>query len=177
METKDFPTAGHRGFEALYEQYAPEIKRFIFTICRRDPALTEDLFQSAWLNAWRGLGTLKDEGAVRAWLYAIARNEARRHFYKNRADLGLGEADGENEPADEASSRFPEAFADKDLVSRLLGRLGAGEQQLILLHYAYDMSLKDIAGLYGANYNTVKSGMRRAIAKLKYFAGAQMGKG
>jgi RNA polymerase sigma-70 factor (ECF subfamily) len=34
----------------------------------------EDALQDAMLRAWRGLGTVKDSGALRAWLYKIATN-------------------------------------------------------------------------------------------------------
>jgi DNA-directed RNA polymerase specialized sigma24 family protein len=42
----------------------------------------------------------------------------------------------------------------------------------MLLRYSYDMSLAEIAGLTGANYNTVKSVTRRAAMKLRKFAEA-----
>jgi RNA polymerase sigma-70 factor (ECF subfamily) len=161
-------------FEALYEAYAVEIRRFIFVEVRKNPDLTEDIFQSTWENALRYLHTLKDPEKGRAWLYAIARNEAKRHFHNRKirlfdASLLTGEEEVLDAP-DPTSEDFPEALANTDLLSNLMSRLSEEEQQLILLHYYYDMSLKDIAVMGRANYNTVKSLTRRAIQKLKRFA-------
>jgi RNA polymerase sigma-70 factor (ECF subfamily) len=158
-------------FEGLYEDYAAEIKRFIFVEVRRDPDLTEDIFQCTWENALKYLHTLKEPESARAWLYAIARNEAKRHFHSRKirlfdeALLG-GDEDLQNLP-DEGDTDFPEALANVDFLSKLMDGLSPEEQQLILLHYYYDMSLKEIAEMGRANYNTVKSLTRRTLLKLK----------
>ena len=166
-------------FEELYEACAAEIRRFIFVEVRKNSDLTEDIFQSTWENALRYLHTLKDPEKGRAWLYAIARNEAKRHFHNRKirlfdASLRTGEEETLEVP-DPALEEFPEALANADLLANLMGRLSEEEQQLILLHYYYDMSLKDIAAMGRANYNTVKSLTRRAIEKLKRFAAEMEG--
>ena len=163
----------HIRFEELYEAYAPEIKRFIFASARKDPDLTEDLFQNTWENALKYLHTLEDGEKARAWLYSIARNEAKRHFANRKTKL-FDESmmeDGEDilDIAD-GEEGFPEAMANSDMLAGLVNRLSAPEQQLILLHYYYDMSMKDIADMGRANYNTVKSLMRRAVGKMKKMA-------
>jgi RNA polymerase sigma-70 factor (ECF subfamily) len=168
-------------FEELYDAYWLEIKKFIFVQARRDTELTEDIFQNTWMNAYRYLSTIRDPGTARAWLYAIARNEAKRYFHERRVWLfpeGISAAQDDEggttlEQEDEAAGTFPEALADADLLKRLLGGLSDAEQQLILLRYAYDMSIKDIAEMYSANYNTLKSSIRRALDRLRA-AAAQM---
>ena len=161
-------------FEELYEAYASEIKRFIFVEARKNPDLTEDLFQNTWENVLRYLHTLTDAEKARAWLYAIARNEAKRYFHNKKIRLFdesmLNDEDALMNVADEREQEFPEAMADADLLAQLVNRLSIEEQQLILLHYYYDMSIKDIAEMGMANYNTVKSLMRRAVGKMKKMA-------
>ena len=163
------------GFEKIYSDYYAEIHRFIFTIARRDPDITDDISQNTWQNVYTYIGSLRDEGSVRAWLYTIARNEAKRYF-SNRHTVFFSNTltlDDEEEPIDvpdEKDSAFPEAFADSDLLARLLGGLSDDKQRLILLHYAYDMDLKDIAEMGGTNYNTLKSTFRRAIGELRIAA-------
>jgi RNA polymerase sigma-70 factor (ECF subfamily) len=162
-------------FEKLYDEYWLEIKKFIYVSARRDTGATDDIFQNTWENAYRYFATLKDVGAARAWLYSIARNEARRYFEKNKGNfavLSLDEAkeSGEGaapEPRDEAESGFPDAFADSEFIKGLLNTLSEDEQRMILLHYAYGVKLKEIAQISGENYNTVKSITRRALAKMK----------
>jgi RNA polymerase sigma-70 factor (ECF subfamily) len=161
-----------KDFEMAYKEYYAEIRRFIFTIARRDADITDDISQNTWQNAYMYYGSLRDAGSVRAWLYSIARNEAKRYF-ANRHVIFASSAisiDDDNEPVeiiDEHESGFPEALTDRDLLARLLGRLSDDEQRLILLHYAYDVELKEIAQMGGVNYNTLKSTFRRTIRKLR----------
>jgi RNA polymerase sigma factor (sigma-70 family) len=170
--------ADKRDFEKLYDEHWLEIKKFIYVSARRDADATDDIFQNTWENAYRYFDSLRTPGAARAWLYSIARNEASRYFAKNKnhfAVLPLDEANEEgsgltNEPRDEESSVFAEAFADSELVKQLLNVLTDEEQRMILLHYAYGVKLKDIARETGSNYNTVKSVTRRALAKMKFEA-------
>jgi RNA polymerase sigma-70 factor (ECF subfamily) len=173
-------------FTKLYDAHWLEIQKFIFVQARRDAGYTEEIFQNTWENAWRYLHTLKDPDAARAWLYSIARNEAKRFFADRHVkiftnvipfsaasgsgDSADGGTDGAEASADPQASLFPEKLADEHLLATLLGRLSDEEQQLILLHYAYDMSLKDISTLYDVNYNTLKSITRRALSRLRAMA-------
>jgi RNA polymerase sigma factor (sigma-70 family) len=169
-----------RKFEKIYDAYWLEIKKFIYVSARRDKDATDDIFQNTWENAYRYFDSLKNEDAARAWLYSIARNEARRYFEKNRdrfsevspdaAGAAGGDAGGEAaipEPRDESESAFADALADSELVKQLLNCLGTDEQRMILMHYAYGVKLKEMAEMTGENYNTVKSVTRRALAKMK----------
>jgi RNA polymerase sigma-70 factor (ECF subfamily) len=163
-------------FEKTYQTYYTEIRRFIFTIARQDPDITDDISQSTWQNAYSYYGSLRDPSSVRSWLYAIARNEAKRYFSNRHTAMLLNASslEGDDEPIDlvsEKDSEFPDALASSDLLAGLLGRLSTEEQRLILLHYAYDVGLKEIADMEGTNYNTLKSTFRRAMEKLRKAAG------
>jgi len=158
-------------FEKLYNEYYAEIRRFIFTIARRDPNITEDISLNVWENAYRYFGSLRDTKSVRAWLYAIARNEAKRYF-ANKHIVFFSEAlpldEGEAVTAiDERDSAFPEALADADMLVKLMSRISEDEQRIIILHCAYGIGLKEIALMDGTNYNTLKSIYRRAMGKLR----------
>jgi len=158
-------------FEKIYNEYYAEILRFIFTIARRDHDMTADISQNVWQNAYRYIGSLRDTASLRAWLYAIAKNEAKRYFANRHVAfftdvLQLEESEAAY-AADERDSAFPEEIANNDLLAELLGGLSEEEQRLIILHYAYDIGLKTIAEIDGANYNTLKSIFRRALEKLR----------
>jgi RNA polymerase sigma-70 factor (ECF subfamily) len=45
----------------------------------------EDALQETWLRAWRRIGTLKDQSALRAWLYKIATNVCLDMLDKHKA--------------------------------------------------------------------------------------------
>ena len=159
-------------FEKTYNEYYAEIHRFIFTIARRDPDMTDDISQNVWQNAYNYFGTLRDVSSVRSWLYSIARNEAKRYF-ANRSFVffnnvqTLDDEEGSIDVVDEKDSSFPDALANSDLLAGLLAELSGDEQRLILLYYAYDIGLNQIAELDGINYNTLKSNFRRTLEKLR----------
>ena len=162
-------------FEKIYREFYAEIRRFIFTISRCDPYITDDISQNTWQNAWRYFGSLNDMTAVRSWLYAIARNEAKRYFANRHtaffSNVLTLDDEGVEDVIDESDSAFPESLANNDLLAKLLGTLSEDEQRLILLYYAYDVDLKEIANISGTNYNTLKSTFRRAMEKLRKAAG------
>ena len=159
-------------FEKAYVEYYSEIRRFIFTIARQDPDITDDVSQNTWQNAYTYFDSLKDPSSIRSWLYTIARNEAKRYF-ANRTNaffMSAPSLDNDENPIDiisEPDSEFPETLANNDLLAELLGNLNTEEQRLILLYYAYDIDLKEIAVIGGTNYNTLKSTFRRAMEKLR----------
>jgi len=159
-------------FEKTYNEYYAEIHRFIFTIARRDPDITDDISQNTWQNAYSYYGSLRDPASVRSWLYMIARNEAKRYF-ANRHEaffsgaLALGDGEDEIDVESEDDSDFPDALADSDMLAKLLGKLSADEQRLILMYYAYGVDLKELADIGGVNYNTLKSVFRRSMEKLR----------
>ena len=164
-------SASNKIFEKIYSEYYAEIRRFIYTIARRDPDITDDISQNMWQNVWRYIGSLRDESSARSWLYAIARNEAKRYFANRHTAFFSNAQTLEEEEAgdivDEPDSAFPDELANSDLLAKLLDRLGPEEQRLILLYYAYDVGLKEISQLSGMNYNTLKSNFRRTMEKLR----------
>jgi RNA polymerase sigma-70 factor (ECF subfamily) len=164
-------------FEEIYEAHGAAVKRFIFAQARRDADATDDIFQNTWLNVFRYMHTLRDRGSAKAWLYSIAKNEAARYYSRREARAPQEptfsiDADDAPDIASDDADGFPDALADAEQVAKLLGRLPEAEQQLMLLHYGYEMGFAEIARLTGANYNTVKSTARRATAKLRKFAEA-----
>ena len=161
----------HATFDEIYDAHYLEIKKFIYTIARRDYIITDDIFQNTWENAYKYFHTLKDESSVRAWLFTIARNETKRWFSQssNKMFAEISSTDAEDAPEipDEKEKDFPEALANSDMLTKALNMLTEEEQQLILLHYYYDLSLKDISVMYNMKYNSLKSITRRALVKLR----------
>jgi RNA polymerase sigma-70 factor (ECF subfamily) len=180
-------------FEEIYEAYGLDVKRFIFATARRDPQITEDVFQTTWENAWRYIRSLREPDKAKAWLFGIARNEAARYFTKKHikyefpydaaTDAGVRESEGGGRPSgvpeaeDDESTAFPERFAQESLLNDLIAHLSEEEQQLLIMHYGYGVSISEISKMYGTNYNTLKSIIRRAILRLRAIAADDAPKG
>lgn len=70
-------------FARLVEEHHAAMAKVAYVICG-DAEATRDAVQSAWAIAWRRLASLRDPAQVRAWLVAIAANEARGALRRGR---------------------------------------------------------------------------------------------
>ncbi|MDR2486515.1 MAG: RNA polymerase sigma factor [Clostridiales Family XIII bacterium] len=170
-------------FEEIYAAYALDVKRFIFVSARRNDQMTEDIFQNTWENAWRYLRSLRERDKAKAWLFGIARNEAKRYFtakhirFEFPAEIGASQGEGSDghtsgsvaEPEDRESGEFPDRVEASEVLNGLISRLPEEEQQMLILHYGFGVSLSEIATLFGVNYNTLKSITRRALIRLRAY--------
>src|SRR4051794_9995995 len=68
-------------FARLVERHHPSMVKVAYAVCG-DAEGARDATQNAWAIAWRRLPTLRDHTQVRAWLVAIAANEARQALRK-----------------------------------------------------------------------------------------------
>src|SRR6516162_5177588 len=75
-------------FTELVERYQPRLRYYLRKMLR-DLQDAEDALQDVWFAAFRGLLRLADAGALRAWLYRIARDQALRQLRKRRPPYQL----------------------------------------------------------------------------------------
>jgi RNA polymerase sigma factor (sigma-70 family) len=91
-------------FARLVADHHASMARVAYAITG-DAESAADAVQTAWTTAWRRLRSLRDTSAVRAWLVAIAANEARQVLRRQRrrtvvdlssvADLACGSDPGD----------------------------------------------------------------------------------
>ena len=131
----------------------------------RDAAL--DVVQEAIVKALSKVDTVRELAYLKTWFYRILINEAMNHFRRNRNLVSLEEvmADRAAEPRDPGERL--------DLYDAI-DRLSFPEQTVIKLRYFEDMKLEEIAQATGANLNTVKSRLYKAIRKLKDMTGEEI---
>lgn len=64
-------------FTRLVEAHHQSMVRVAYVICG-DVELARDAAQTAWIRAWQRIGSVREPARLRAWLVAIAANEARQ---------------------------------------------------------------------------------------------------
>ena len=111
--------------------------------------------------------TLREPAYLKTWFYCILLNEAMNHFRRTRDLI----------PFNEALNDQPAIALDPgerlDLYDAI-GRLSFPEQTVVKLRFFEDMKLEEIAQATGANLNTVKSRLYKALKKLKDMTGEEI---
>jgi RNA polymerase sigma-70 factor (ECF subfamily) len=160
-------------FEKVCVIYSKDLQRFIYTLTRKDLFAMEEIYQNTMLEALKGLDELRDSGKMKAWLFSIAKAEAKRYYAAGRPERSYGSgAVQENESSGQSMFDFTKHIEDKEYVEGLINGLADEEQQVYILHYYYDMPLKEISELLNVNYNTVRSMHMRGIAKMRKLSGS-----
>jgi RNA polymerase sigma-70 factor (ECF subfamily) len=154
------PSPGKAEFEQVVRAYAADLFRYLYWLCR-DRAQAEDLVQEAFARAWSAWGEQRDEKAVKAWLFTIARNEHARLYEKKRLDVDT-EADLE---AILAAPADPGLAID---VKRAFGRLPEGLRDPLLLQVVGGLQAAEIAAALEISVDAVNMRLTRARKALRH---------
>ena len=116
----------------------------------------EDVVHDTYVLARSRLGQLREQGALEAWLTAMAINAC---YGRHRRRQRLGEILTAVVPSAPVAS-------DPDLRT-LVQALPFRERTIVVLHYGHGLTLEEIARLLGEKPGTVRSVLFRARARLR----------
>lgn len=159
---EDAVAGDEAAFARIVATYHGDMVRVAYGICG-EADLALDAVQSAWLISWRKLRTLREPDHLRAWLVAVAANEA-RHVVRRRhpgtvTELTLVAPDPDGpDPADE--------IRRVDLVNALR-RLKPDERALIALRYGAELDSTEIGPLLGISASGVRARLFRIMGRLR----------
>lgn len=154
-------------FGLLYDKYQPQIYRFIYLkVGHREEA--EDLTHQVFMSAWQHIHKYEIRSfPFTSWLYRIARNQVIDYY---RAYKGNKEQDLES-VAELKSDPMIEVAIDTSLafqkVQKSLVKLNPDYQDILIMKYTEELSLKEIAAALGKSVGAVKVAQHRALANLK----------
>jgi len=164
-------------FEFLYRRHESRVFRFLQRNVRNEAA-ANDLMQEVWFAVVRGAANYQPTAKFTTWLFTIAHN---RTVDMIRANHRLQSLDAGDDADPEASSAL-ERLADspkleplaqvqsQDEAAALLSavtQLPAEQRSAFLLQAEGDLSVEEIAEATGSSFETVKSRLRYARAKLR----------
>jgi RNA polymerase sigma-70 factor (ECF subfamily) len=162
--------AGDRNsFGELYDLYNPKIYRFIlFKV--GSVAEAQDLTHQVFLNAWTNIYTYRDLGyPFGSWLYRIAKNQIIDHYRTARHHTSLDEHPEETIaglPHSDDGAAYEESF-ELTRVMKAIEKLKPEYQDIVIMRFVEDMSIKEIADVIEKSEGAVKLLQHRAIAQLK----------
>jgi RNA polymerase sigma-70 factor (ECF subfamily) len=158
-------------FGELYDRYVDLVYRYVYYRVGA-PSLAEDLVSETFLRALRRIGTFTWQGKdFAAWLVTIARNLIADHFKSSRFRMEVSTSDLLGSTGDRpATEAGPEAAVLESLTNATLldavRKLGAEQQECIVLRFLQGMSVSETALAMGKNEGAIKALQYRAVRAL-----------
>lgn len=151
---------------SLFRRYSPYVAAVAYRLLGRDDEV-DDAVQEVFMAAVRGVGTIRDAGAVKGWLARIAVRVAHRRLTLRRwrGRFGLDNSDGYERVADDSAS--PEDRALLSRVYQLLDQLPPGERLAWTLRHVEGEPLDTVATLCGCSLATAKRRITSAAQHLE----------
>lgn len=164
------------GFNYLYQStYQKSYYIALKYMKQEDAAL--DVLQDSYVKAFKNLGQLQDANKFASWFAKIVASTALDALKKRKVILfsqmedEVGDSGVESMIEDERIDRQPELFFDKTETSRLvqemIDTLSDEQRMCIMMFYAEEMSVKEIAETLGISENTVKSRLNYGRKNIK----------
>ena len=156
-------------FAELYDRYVDLVYRYIYFRVG-SVALAEDLTSETFLRALRRLPSYQWQGRdFGAWLVTIARNLVADHYKSGRYRLEVTTDDIVGAAA-AATTDGPETEVLASLTNATLleavKRLGAEQQECIVLRFLQGLSVAETALAMGKNEGAIKALQYRAVRTL-----------
>ena len=159
--------AGDRAAAAeLVDAYYEPIYLFMRRL-GHDRHASEDLTQEVFFSAWHHIGQLKDDKALKGWLYRIAANVSRLYWRRHRHNevVGIEQIDL---PADSEAGLEKAGHQEQlELVRAAVAKLPVKLRETIVLHYMQQLTIAEAAEIAGIRQGTFKSRLNRALRTLK----------
>lgn len=159
---------GRKTKEQQYQQwvsdYHQDVYRFAYWLCQ-DPDIAQDLVQETFLRAWKSIGSLEDEAAVKPWLLTIVRRENARRFSRKSSQTVHEDID-EHDVAMETSISL-DVEIDNQKVRDKLASLPIDYREPLVLQVLFGYSSEEIGAFLSLNINTVNTRLFRARELLK----------
>jgi RNA polymerase sigma factor (sigma-70 family) len=164
-------------FEFLYRRHELRVFRFLRRNVRNEAA-ANDLMQEVWFAVVRGAANYQPTAKFTTWLFTIAHNRTVDMIRANHRLQSLDAGDDADSEASSLLERLAESakleplaqVQSQDEAAALLSavaQLPAEQRSAFLLQAEGDLSVEEIAHATGSSFETVKSRLRYARAKLR----------
>ena len=156
-------------FENLYRQTSAKLFGVALRIVRQED-LAEEVLQDCYVRIWNRAGDYREGvAAPMTWMASIVRN--RSLDFLRRPNLEVIDVDGDLIESVASDAPGPlaalEQARDGSALARCLGGLEARQRQAILLAFHGGLSHSELAAHLRQPLGTVKTWVRRGLARLK----------
>ena len=172
--------AGSRAaFDVLVRQYEPQVLRLALHLTGSEHD-AEDIYQEAFLKAYRYIGNFRFECSFYTWIYRIVTNlcldqlrrrKTRREDHAVVVDRSGDEIDLLASVSDDRSFSNPARELDRKLlgerIQAALGKLTPRERMVFELKHYQGLRLRTIGEMLSTTEETAKNTLFRATKKLR----------
>lgn len=157
-------------FSGIYDQYIEKIYRFIF-LKVSSQAIAEDLTSETFLKGWEAFQNQSENEHkienIQAFLYQIARNLV-TDFYREKGKNQIVSAENMRIIDPKANLEEKVEFnSDLEQIKAHLADLKEDYQEVIVLHYINDLSIKEIAKTIDKPEGTIRVMIHRGLKELR----------
>jgi RNA polymerase sigma factor (sigma-70 family) len=181
-------------FERLYARHQGALYRFVRRLLGSGlAAQADEAFQDTWLRVVHARASWQPQGATfRTWLFTVAHHRVVDLLRRSGREVAIDAFDGEGDepwqpkgsaawahwpaPAGSATPNEDLAFwrrAGEQLL-RCLEQLPLPQRSAFLLHHDDGLSLDEVARALEVGFETAKTRLRYAMAKLRTCMGAHL---
>ncbi len=166
-------------FEELVRHYDQAVLRLALHLTGSE-ADAQDVYQEAFLKAYRNVGNFRFECSFYTWLYRIVTNLCLDHLRKKQvrkedAPVATDDEGEQYSVLDQVSDDRAGANPERDLMTRelgakinaALGRLSARERMVFELKHYNGLKLRTIGDILQTTEETAKNTLFRATQKLR----------
>jgi RNA polymerase sigma-70 factor, ECF subfamily len=155
---------------AAWQKFLPLVRGMARRALGPTPEI-DDVVQDVFCSLFRGIGRLRELGALRAFVITVTRRSLAHEVRRRRARLLLNTASelqltgaiGWGDPATQHAYRH---------FGQLLGRLKERERQAFVLRFVERMDANEVAETLGVSVPTARRAFARAQNRLTRWAGA-----
>lgn len=167
---KGLVLAARRGdeeaFREIYRTYREPVWSVILSLIG-DPLQAQDILQTVFFKAFRGLAGFRFRSALFTWIYRIACNECRNHLRRRAVPaVPLEDILGSRYEADDKQGPDRPRTRTDALKSAVLA-LPFKMREVVVLKYQEDLSYEEMSRVLGCPSGTIASRLNRALAELE----------
>lgn len=162
-------TNSRQAFAALFKHFAPRVKAYMM-LCGSSETSAEELAQETMVSLWRKAKLFDpNRAALSTWIFAIARNLRVDSLRRDNVPLVPDEEDLATQLVDPGPAVEDCVWTGENAVRiRLaMSQLSPEQKHLLSLSFFKDHPHPEIAQELGLPLGTVKSRIRRALARLR----------
>jgi RNA polymerase sigma-70 factor (ECF subfamily) len=155
-------------FAALYEAHFERIYAFVIQRVR-DRSMAEDITAEVFRHALAAIGGFEWRGVpFTSWLYRIAANEIADQMKRRARETG-------SRAGDEPSPDELQIVEQRATLFRLVGDLPLDQRRVIVMRFAEEKSVREVASALGRSEAAVKQLQWRALQTLRSRMGTSHG--